>query len=258
MTTIHETAVIEDGAKIDQDVTIGPYSVISEQATIASGNEIGPHVLIEGRVDIGPDNKFGAGTIIGTEPQDWGYEGGNTGVRIGSENVFREYVTINRSTDEPDGNTVIGNDNMIMSYCHIAHDCRIGDGNALANGVTLAGHVTVQDHVMMGGLTPVHQFVRIGSYAMVGGLSRINKDVLPYIRVSGNPAKVYDLNVIGLKRNDFDADARQILKKAFNLIYRENNNTSQAVEKIKQRLSGDVSIDHLVEFIENSERGIHK
>ena len=258
MANIHETAVIDNGAEIADDVTIGPYAVISGQAEVQQGTELGPHVSIEGKVKIGPDNKIGAGAIIGTEPQDWGYEGGNTGVEIGADNIIREYVTINRSTDEPDGVTKIGNKNMIMCYCHIAHDCRVGDDNALANGVTLAGHVSVGDHVMMGGLVPVHQFVRIGSYAMVGGISRINKDVLPYIRVSGNPANVYDLNVIGLKRNDFDADTRRVLKKCFTLIYRENHNTTQATELIKEQFGDIDEVEFLLQFIRDSERGILK
>lgn len=258
MPNIHETAVVEDGAEIAGDVTIGPFAMISKDTTVESGTEIGPRVTTEGVVNIGPDNKIGTGAVIGSEPQDWSYEGADTGVKIGSGNIIREYATINRSTDAPDGMTVIGDDNMIMTYCHVAHDCKLGNGIDMANNVTLAGHVTVEDNVIMGGLTPVHQFVRIGEFSMVGGLSRINKDVPPYIRISGNPAKVYDINTIGLRRNDFDSDTRKLIKQAFNLIYRDNNNTSQALEKIEEEVPSHETIEHLVGFIEQSERGIHK
>lgn len=260
MSDIHETAVIEDGAELGEGVSVGPYSVISSETSVGDGTEIGPHVVTKGIVDIGPNNQIGAGTIIGTKPQDWSYEGEATGVVIGADNVIREYVTVNRSSSGPDGKTSIGDGNMIMTYCHIAHDCQVGNDISMANGVTLAGHVTVEDHVMMGGLTPVHQFVRIGAYSMVGGLSRINKDVPPFIRISGNPAKVYDVNSIGLRRNDIDSDGRSLIKQAFNYLYRNKNNTSQALEKIRadNELSGNSHVDHMVEFIEESERGIHK
>jgi UDP-N-acetylglucosamine acyltransferase len=260
MTDIHETAVIEDGAELAEDVSVGPYSVISSKTTIGSGTEIGTRVTTEGPVEIGSGNQIGTGAVIGTKPQDWSYDGEETGVVIGDDNVIREYATVNRSSSGPDGDTVIGDENMIMTYCHVAHDCEIGDDVSMANGVTLAGHVTVEDHVMMGGLTPVHQFVRIGAYSMVGGLSRINKDVPPFIRISGNPAQVYDVNAIGLKRNGIDSEGRKNIKKAFRLIYRENYNTSQALEKIRgsEELEGETHVQHLVEFIEESERGIHK
>lgn len=260
MTDIHETAVIEDGADIADDAEVGPYAVISSKTTIKSRTTIGPRVTTEGVVEIGEDNEIGTGAILGTKPQDWSYEGADTGVQIGSGNIIREYATVNRSTDAPDGMTVIGDDNMIMTYCHIAHDCQLGDDISMANGVTLAGHVTVGDHVMMGGLTPVHQFVRIGSYSMIGGLSRINKDVPPYIRVSGNPAEVYDVNAIGLKRNDIDSSSRKRIKKAFNYVYRDGYNTSQALEQIEgdNELDDNRFVADFVTFIEESERGIHK
>jgi UDP-N-acetylglucosamine acyltransferase len=257
MTKIHKTAVIEDGAQLDSDVSVGPYSIISASSKIGAGTRIGPHVLVEGTVEIGERNEIRNGAVIGTPPQDWSYEGVDTGVKIGDDNVLREYITINRSTTEGSP-TLIGNENMIMAYCHVAHDCALGDGNAFANGVTLAGHVSVHNKVMMGGLTPVHQFVTIGSYAMVGGLTRLNKDVPPYVRISGNPAKIFDLNVIGLRRNDFSAETRRNLKKAYKIIFRSNNNTSQALEAIENELPESPEIELLINFIENSERGIHK
>lgn len=257
MSDIHETAVVKDGAELADDVSVGPYSIISSEAKIDSGVEIGPHVLLEGKVEIGKNNEIRNGAVIGTPPQDWSYEGNDSGVKIGDDNIFREYITINRAT-ESGSMTEVGDDNMIMAYSHIAHDCQVGDDNALANGVTLAGHVEVGSHVMMGGLTPVHQFVRIGSYTMVGGLSRLNKDVAPYIRIAGNPAQAYDLNSIGLRRNDIPSEIRQELKKAVRLIFHSDNNTSQALEEIEAELDSSPELDHLVEFIRSSERGIHK
>ncbi|MFP4687027.1 MAG: acyl-ACP--UDP-N-acetylglucosamine O-acyltransferase [bacterium] len=257
MTKIHKTAVIEDGAELDSNVSVGPYSIVSSKTRIGAGTEVGPHVLIEGNVEIGSGNVIRNGAVIGTPPQDWSYKGNDTGVKIGNDNVLREYITINRSTTEGSP-TEIGDENMIMAYCHVAHDCSIGCGNALANGVTLAGHVKVHDHVMMGGLTPVHQFVTIGSYAMVGGLSRLNKDVPPYVRIAGNPAKIFDLNVIGLRRNNFSDETRRVLKKAYKIVFRSKNNTSQALKQIRSELPELAEIKQFVEFIENSERGIHK
>ncbi|MGM0380459.1 MAG: acyl-ACP--UDP-N-acetylglucosamine O-acyltransferase [bacterium] len=257
MTQVHKTAEVDKNAEVAADVSVGPYSIISSEAKIGPGTTIGPHVLIEGRVEIGKNNEIQKGAVIGTPPQDWSYEDSDTGITIGDDNVLREYITINRSTDEEE-DTTVGNENMIMAYCHIAHDCEVGDGNALANGVTLAGHVTVEDNVVMGGLTPIHQFVRIGSYAMVGGLSRLNKDVPPFIRISGNPAQIIDINSIGLRRNDFSADTRKLLKQAFKIIFRSNNNTSQALEEINRELPENEHLKSLVNFIENSERGIHK
>ncbi len=257
MSDVHETAVVEEGAELASEVSVGPYSIISSEAKIDSGVDIGPHVLVEGKVEIGKNNEIRNGAVIGTPPQDWSYEGDDSGVKIGDDNILREYITINRAT-ESGGYTRVGDDNMIMAYCHIAHDCEVGDDNALANGVTLAGHVELGDHVMMGGLTPVHQFVRIGSYTMVGGLSRLNKDVAPYIRIAGNPAKVYDLNSIGLRRHDISEEKRQKLKKAVRLIFHSDNNTSQALEKIEAEFDQNEELKVLVDFIRESERGIHK
>ena len=257
MTNIHKSAVIEEGAKLDEDVSVGPYTIVSSEAVIEAGTSIGSHVLIEGSVKIGRGNQIMNGAVIGSPPQDWSYSGAKTGVTIGDNNVLREYITINRSTSE-EADTSIGDDNMIMAYCHIAHDCKVGNGNALANGVTLAGHVEVKNKVMMGGLTPVHQFVTIGSYAMVGGLSRLNKDVPPFIRIAGNPARVFDLNIIGLRRNEFSADTRRQLKKAYKIVFRSKNNTSQALDKIREEMADSKEVMQLVDFIGNSERGIHK
>lgn len=257
MSEIHETAIVEAGAELAGNVEVGPQSIISSEARVGEGTTIGARVMVEGEVEIGCNNEIMHGAVIGTPPQDWSYEGNDSGVIIGDDNILREYITINRAT-ETDGYTKIGDDNMIMAYSHVAHDCVVGNDNAFANGVTLAGHVEVCDHVMMGGLTPVHQFVRIGSYTMVGGLSRLNKDVPPYIRIAGNPAEVYDLNSIGLRRHDFSESERKQLKKAVRTIFHSGLNTSQALNKIEEELESTPNLENLVGFINDSERGIHK
>ncbi len=257
MTVVHETAIVHDGAELDKDVEIGPFSIVSSETKVGAGTKIGARVTFEGEVIVGKNNEIQNGAVLGTPPQDWSYEGNDTGVKIGDDNILREFITINRAT-ESGSYTTVGNDNMIMAYSHIAHDCSVGNNNALANGVTLAGHVEVQDHVMMGGLTPVHQFVKIGSHTMVGGLSRLNKDVPPYIRISGNPAKVYDLNSIGLRRHGISGADRRLLKRAVRIIFHSDLNTSQALDKIETEMETNPHLEILINFIRNSERGIHK
>ncbi len=257
MAKIDKTALVHKGAELAEDVVVGPYAIISSEAKIGSGSKIGERVTIEGKVEIGKDNSILTGAVIGTPTLVWSYQGSDSWVNIGDSNILREYITINRATESGE-NTRLGDNNMIMAYSHIAHDCIVGNNNALANGVTLAGHVKVQDHVMMGGLTPVHQFVRIGAYSMVGGLSRLNKDVPPYIRISGNPAKVYDLNSIGLRRNGVASEDRRVLKRAVRIIFHSNLNTTHALEKIEEEIEPVEHLENLLDFIRTSDRGIHK
>lgn len=258
MTEIHSTAVVEDGAELGRDVRIGAFSYVSGEARVEEGTRIGPRVTVANRVRIGPDNEVHAGAVLGTDPQDRSYEGEPTGLRLGSGNVLREYVTMNRATD-PDRDTVVGDGNMFMAYSHVAHDCRVGDDNDFANGATLSGHVTVGDHVTISGFTGVHQFARVGSCAMIGGMSRLRKDVVPYAQVSGgDPVKIYGINSVGLKRQGFDGETRTLLKRAFKRLFRDGYNTSQALRKIREELPAHEAIDHLVQFVEASERGIHK
>ncbi len=258
MTEVHSTAIIGDDVELETGVTVGPYTVIEGHVRIESETTIGPHCQIQGPVTIGGNNQLQVGCVVGTEPQDWSYEEENsTGIEIGSGNILREYVTVNRATE--DGNsTRIGDDNMIMSYSHVAHDCELGDEIDMANGVSLAGHVTIGDHAIISGHTGFHQFVRVGKYAMVGGLSRIVKDVIPYLRVSGNPLEVYGVNSIGLKRNEFSSETRTLLKRVYKVLFRDDNNTSQALEILRTEYEDEDIVQDLVEFIEGSERGIHK
>ncbi len=256
-TSIHPTAVIDPGAEIGEDVSIGPYSIIGKNVKIGDGCRIASSVLIEGYTEIGRNNQIFHGASIGTIPQDLKYKGAKSFVRIGDNNIIREYVTINAATGEGES-TVLGNSNLLMAYVHIAHNCVIGNNVILANAVNLAGHVKIHDYVIVGGITPVHQFVEIGAHAFVGGGSRIPKDVPPFIKVVGNPPKVNGMNSVGLMRRGFTLEQRVILKRAYCIIYRSGLNVSQAIEKIESELPQTEEIKLLVNFIKNSKRGITK
>ena len=253
--TIHPTAVVDPGARIGEGVSIGPYSVIGPDVIIGSGTVVGSHCVFEGWTEIGPDCSITHSVCLGQEPQDVKYAGEKTMVRIGTRNTIREFTTIHRATGE--GNeTLVGDDNFIMAYVHIAHNCIVGNGTVLSNLTTLAGHVTVEDCARISGVIPVHQFVRVGTHSIVGGGSRVPKDVLPFTKVAGNPLRVSGLNTIGLQRAGFDRETVKVIRDAYRLIYRSNLNVSQAVERIKAELPPMPEIEHLVEFIENSQRGI--
>lgn len=255
---IHKTAIVHKKAKINKGVTIGPYTIVGENVEIGDGCQIGPHVFLDGWTKIGKNCKILAQSAIGTPPQYLEYKGEKTRVVIGENNIIREFVTINRGTKEGGGETKIGNNNFLMAYVHIAHDCRIGDGVTLANVATLAGHVTVEDYVIIGGIVAVHQYVRIGAYAMIGGFSPVRKDVIPYTIGAGDPLRISGINVIGLKRHGFSRKEISILKEAFRLIFRSKLNLSRATEKIEQELEKTDSIKHLLGFLRTSRRGICK
>ena len=254
---IDETAIIHPSANIHEDVSIGPYSVIGQDVSIESGTVIGSHVVIKGPTSIGPNNKIFHFSSIGEEPQDKKFnQDSNSSLVIGSGNTIREYVSINRGTDAGGGKTVIGNENWIMAYVHIAHDCIIGNNSIFANNATLAGHVIIENFVTLGGFTGVHQFCRVGSYSFSAISSVIVKDVLPYILVSGNTAKPSGLNREGLKRNGFDSNTIKLLKKAYKIIYREGLTLSDALEELMKLSTESKDIEVLYSFIASSERGI--
>ena len=254
---IDETAIIHPGANIQKDVSIGPYSVIGQDVSIESGTVIGSHVVIKGPTSIGQNNKIFHFSSIGEEPQDKKFnQDSNSSLVIGSSNTIREYVSINRGTDAGGGKTVIGNENWIMAYVHIAHDCIIGNNSIFANNATLAGHVIIENFVTLGGFTGVHQFCRVGSYSFSAISSVIVKDVLPYILVSGNTAKPSGLNREGLKRNGFDSNTIKLLKKAYKIIYREGLTLSNALEELMKLSTESKDIEALYSFIASSERGI--
>ena len=254
---IDETAIIHPSANIHEDVSIGPYSVIGQDVSIESGTVIGSHVVIKGPTSIGQNNKIFHFSSIGEEPQDKKFnQDSNSSLVIGSGNTIREYVSINRGTDAGGGKTVIGDENWIMAYVHIAHDCIIGNNSIFANNATLAGHVIIENFVTLGGFTGVHQFCRVGSYSFSAISSVIVKDVLPYILVSGNTAKPAGLNREGLKRNGFDSNTIKLLKKAYKIIYREGLTLSNALEELMKLSTESKDIEALYSFIASSERGI--
>ena len=252
---IHPTAVVDSAARLGHNVKIGPHAVIGPEVVIGPDCVIGSSVLITGKTTIGRNNRFFHGAAIGCEPQDRKFDGETTFVEIGDSNDFREYCTVHPATGDGES-TRIGNDNLLMAYVHVAHNCHVHDNTVLANAVNLAGHVEVDNNAIIGGLTPVHQFVRIGAFAFVGGGSRLPQDVPPFIKVAGNPIEVAGVNSIGLKRNGFTDDQVLNLKRAYRVLYRSGLNVTQALERIAAECILDVHIEDLMAFIRRSDRGI--
>ncbi len=252
---VHGAAIVHDGAELGKDVTIGPYSVIGPDVKIGDGTSVASSVLIDGCTTIGAGNTIFHGAVLGTPPQDLKYRGGRTLLKIGDNNMIREYATVNTATNEGDA-TAIGSGCLLMAYSHVAHDCIIGDNVILANAVNLAGHVTIHDYAILGGMVPVHQFVRIGVHSFVGGGSRVAKDVLPYVKIAGSPPKVSGLNTVGLKRRGFEDSQLESIKAAYRLIYRSGLNVTQAIERIEIEVEPSEEIETLLDFIRGSQRGI--
>jgi UDP-N-acetylglucosamine acyltransferase len=252
---VHATAIINEGAELGEGVTVGPYSIIGPHVRIGDGTSVGSNVLIDGHTRIGSGNTIYHGASLGTPPQDLKYRGAKSFVKIGDNNVIREYVTVNAATNEGDA-TVIGNGCLLMAYSHVAHDCVVGDNVILANAVNLAGHVSVHDWAIIGGIVPVHQFVRIGAHSFIGGGSRIAKDILPFTKVAGSPPKVSGLNTVGLKRRGFEDSQLERIKAAYRLIYRSGLNVTQAIERMEIEIEKSEEIDTLLDFIRGSQRGI--
>jgi UDP-N-acetylglucosamine acyltransferase len=253
---IHSTAIIHSKAHIGEDVSIGPFSIIGEGAHIKNGSKLMSNVVIEGNTEIGENCTIYPFTSIGLPPQDVKYTGEQTGVKIGNNNIIREYITIHRASVGGDGVTTIGDDNFLMAYVHIAHDCKVGNSITMANVATLAGHVIIEDHVVIGGLAAVHQYTRIGAYVMVGGLSGVVQDIPPYMIASGARAKLYGLNTIGLKRHGFSDSTVNELKKAYKILFREKRTLKDAIKKIQEDIPFTDEIKHLIEFIQKNKRGI--
>lgn len=254
---IHKTAIVHPGASIGENTTIGPYTIVGEHVEIGRNCRIGSNALIEGHTTLGDDNRVFHGAVIGSIPQDLKYGGALSYVRIGNDNIIREFVTINCATDEGES-TVIGDGNLLMAYVHVAHNCLVGNGVILANSVNLAGHVVVQDYAIIGGVVPVHQFVKIGAHSFIGGGSRIPKDIPPFVKVAGNPPRIGGINTVGLQRRGFTEEQISQIKQAYRYLYRSDLNVSQAVEMIGRELPHTPEITMLVDFISESERGIAK
>lgn len=252
--SIHPTAVISQKAKIADDIEIGPYAIVDDHVTLAKGVKVYPHACITGSAEIGENTEVHMGAVIGHVPQDWSFKKETrSAVRIGKNNLIREYVTIHRGSKEGSA-TVIGDNNFIMAHSHVAHDCQIGNRVVLANGALLAGYVTVEDMVFISGNVVVHQFVRIGKLAMIGGLARISKDVPPFMLAKGE-SRIYAVNVVGLRRAGYTAEQRENIRQAFKILYRSGMNFSQALVVLKQQ-TPSAEIEHIIEFIESSNRGV--
>lgn len=253
---IHPTAVIEPAAELAGDVRVGPYSVIGPDVTIAAGAEIGAHVVLEGRVRVGARCRVGHGAIIGGVPQDLKFrEGIPVGVSLGDDTVVREYVTIHRATHEGH-DTTVGRHCVVMASSHIAHDCVLGDHVIIINYAGLTGHVTVEDRATIGGLTGIHPFSRIGTYAYVGGCSKVTQDVPPFVIADGVPAVARSVNVVGMRRGGIDAASRRQVQAAFRLLYRSGMAPGAAIKRVREELGGHLLVARLVEFVETSKRGV--
>ena len=256
---VHPTAIVEPGARIADTAEIGPYCMVGAEVEIGSGTRLMAHVYVEGPTWIGADNIFFPYASVGVASQDLKYKGERAETRIGSRNKIREFVTIHRGTAGGGLLTRIGDDNLLMAYVHVAHDCRIGDHVILVNGVTLGGHVTVEDWVEISAFTGVHQFCRVGRHAIVGGYSVVTQDIMPYSStVSERPIRVFGANKIGLERRGFARETIEALQTAMRLLTRAQLNTSQAIERIRAEVPGGPEIEELIGFIQASKRGVVK
>ena len=258
MAKIDTLAKIHPDAQLANDVEIGPFSVIEAGVKVAAGTKIASNVLICKGTTIGQNNTIGHGTVIGTLPQYLGFdESLETTVEIGDNNTIREYVTINRGTEHA-LKTVMGSNCYVMTYCHLGHDCVLGNNITMANGVNLGGHVIIEDYVGIGGMTPAHQFCRIGAYSFIGGGFRITKDVPPYILAMGEPLTFGGLNRVGLTRRGYSAEKLRIIKQAYRFLFMKKMNVSQAVKAIHSEMVITPEVEHILKFVESSKRGIIK
>lgn len=253
---IHETAIINSGAEIDSNVDIGAYSIIGDNVFIGSGTVIGPHVVIDPFVTIGRNCRIFQYAAIGAVPQSLKFEGEKTYVKIGNGTIIREFVTIHRGTGFGGGITEVGEENFLMAYTHIAHDCRVGRKVVMANSATLAGHITIGDYATIGGLVAVHQFVKIGEYAFVGGKSAVVKDVPPYVIAAGDRAELHGLNSVGLKRHGFSPATLSLLKKTYRIIFRIGLTTNEAIERVRAEVEQVPEVVNFIDFIRSSQRGV--
>ncbi|HEX4633421.1 MAG TPA: acyl-ACP--UDP-N-acetylglucosamine O-acyltransferase [Gemmatimonadales bacterium] len=252
---IHATALIDGKAELGSDVEVGPYAVIGPRVTVGDGTRIAAHAVVECNARIGAGVRIGVGTVVGGPPQDLKYKNEETWVEIGDQTVIREYSTVNRGSTAT-GKTSVGARCFLMTYVHIAHDCHLGADVIIANGVQMAGHVTIGDRANISGLTPIHQFCRIGTFAFVGGGSRVNQDVPPYVKAVGNPLQLYGLNSVGLQRAGFSADVKLALKRAYRLLFNSDFNITQGIARARAELPALPEVETFLTFIETSQRGV--
>jgi UDP-N-acetylglucosamine acyltransferase len=252
---IHRSALVDPTAQVGEDVSVGPFSILGPNVVIGDHCQIAAHVVIERNTRLGQGVRVGYGSVLGADPQDLKYKGEETWVEIGDATIIREYCTINRGTPAT-GKTTVGQRCFIMTYVHIAHDCVIGDDVILANSIQMAGHVTVDDRAIISGLVPIHQFVRVGTFAFVGGGSRVNQDVPPYTKAVGNPVHLYGLNSVGLQRAGFSPDVKLALKKAYRLVFNSHLTVSQGIGRARTEIPAVAEVETFLRFIEASQRGV--
>ena len=253
---IHPTAVIHPSATIGKDVSIGPYATVGASVVIHDGCEIGAQASVEGNTVIGPQSRISQFACIGSPPQDLSYKGEDTRVEIGARVTIREYVTVHRGTTRGRGVTAIGDDSFLMAYCHVAHDCVLGKGVIMANSAHLGGHIEVGERAILGGIVAVHQFARVGEYALVGGVSGVSKDVPPYTLASGDRIRLYGLNEVGLRRNNFPRETILKLKRAFKIAFRSPLSIAQASAKLRSEMGDTPEVVRFADFLVTSRRGM--
>lgn len=256
MSRIHTTALVDPRAELDLDVEVGPYSIIGPKVKIGKGTRIKSHVVVEGNTTIGEGNHIFQFSTIGSVPQDLKYKGEESQLIIGSYNVIREFASLNPGTSGGGMLTRIGDRNLMMMYCHIAHDCIIGSHSVIANGATLGGHVIIEDYVIAGGLVGVHQFVRVGTGSILGAGSMVSKDIPPYCNATGDRVRLRGLNLEGLRRRGFSRDQIDALKKAYRIIFQSGLKTKEALQKARTEIPQTREVGHMIRFIESSERGV--
>ena len=253
---IHQTAIVHPEARVADGVEIGPYAVIGAEVVIGEGTTVGPHAVLEGPTEIGRDNRIFQFASVGAVPQDLKFHGEKSVLKIGDRNTVREFVTIHRGTEDGGGETTIGNDNLFMAYSHVAHDCRIGNRVILANCATLAGHVEIGDFSILGGLSAVHQFTRIGAHTMISGGSMVAQDIPPYTMAQGDRAQTVGINLVGLKRRQFSEAAVRGIKQAYRLVFRSGLRVDEALDRIGTEVESCPEVEQFVAFIRDSQRGI--
>ena len=254
---IHPTAIVAPGAELDTTVSVGPYAVIGEHVKIGPGTTVGPHAVIEGNTEIGADNQIFQFASVGAIPQDLKFHGETTFLKIGDRNRIREFVTVHLGTEDGGGVTTVGSDNLFMAYAHVAHDCVVGNHVILANAATLAGHVEVDDFAILGGLSAVHQFTRIGCHVMASGGSMIAQDIAPYSLVQGDRAKTVGLNLTGLKRRGFSREELNNVKNLYKLVFRSNLKLEEAISRIEKEFDTAANeVGVYLDFLKKSQRGL--
>lgn len=252
---IHPSAIVSQQAKLADNIQVGPYAIIGDSVVIGPGSKIGSHCIIEGNTTIGKSCQIFNGAVIGSRPQDLKYKGEKNFLEIGDNNIIREYCTFNPGTGEG-GKTIVGNNNLFMAYAHIAHDCKVGNDCVIANNGTLAGYVTIEDKAVVGGLVAIHQFVNVGTLSIIGGCSKVVQDIPPYSTCDGHPARVYGLNLIGLRRNNVLKEAIEQLNHAFKILFNFGLSIKHALERIEKEVKLTPEVSYLVNFIKKSQRGI--